>query len=63
MSGRIRGEVGNRMIDAALTAALGSMWTGTATDIGKTQPRSYWRRDMRAALEAAFDELLKDPRP
>jgi hypothetical protein len=59
---RIRGETGDRMVEAALRSMLRA-WAGTATDIGLTQPRSYWRHNMRAALEAAFAELLKDPTP
>ena len=61
MSERIRGETGTRMVEAGLTALLGGMWTGGAGQIGLNQPRSDWRSDMRAALEAAFEELLKDP--
>jgi hypothetical protein len=29
--------------------------------LGVTTYRSDWRRRMRSALEAAFEELLKDP--
>lgn len=58
---RIRGEVGDRMIDVGLTALLDDLWTGNAGSIGLTQPRRDWRAGMKAALEVAFDELLKEP--
>lgn len=68
MGERLRGPLGDRMIQSALLELLpGSPkgpfdgWGGTATDIGLTTYRSDWRRRMRAALEAAFEELLKDP--
>lgn len=68
MGERILGELGDRMVEAGLKAMFRPSssgvfggWTGGATDIGTTQPRSYWRSDMRAALEAAFEELLKEP--
>ena len=60
---RIRGETGDRMIEAALLKIIpgqpGWGWAGPATDLGVTTYRSDWRSRMRAALEAAFDELLR----
>lgn len=65
MGDRIRGETGDRMVEAAMLALIPGNkdrgWPGPATDLGVTTYRSDWRRRMRAALEAAFDELLKDP--
>ncbi len=62
---RIRGETGDRMVQAALLKLIpgepGWGWAGPATDLGVTTYRSDWRRRMRSALEAAFEELLKDP--
>jgi hypothetical protein len=65
VSERIRGETGDRMVEAALLKLIpgepGWGWAGQATDLGVTTYRSDWRRRMRSALEAAFDELLKAP--
>lgn len=62
MADRIRGSLGERMIDAALKGLEPDFgWTGG--NYGIKQPASNWRSGMRRALEAAFEELLRDPRP
>lgn len=64
---RITGALGKRMTEAALTALMPPSdsgvfggWAGGATDLGVQWPRDSWRHAMRRALEAAFNELLKD---
>ena len=66
MAERITGDLGRRMVDRALEALMPrdgifSGWQGNATDLGVTWPRSIWRSRMRSALEASFDELLREP--
>lgn len=56
--GLVTGPRGERMIDAALGALLIG-WGGSAEEVGCTQPRSYWREDMRRALTAALRELME----
>lgn len=58
---RIRGDLGDAMIEAALTNMLDDLWTGDAGSIGLTTYRSDWWRRMRSALEAAFEKLLDEP--
>lgn len=58
---RIRGKLGDDMVEAAMLAFMPDMWAGNAGQIGLNQPRSCWRGDMRRALEAAFEALLKEP--
>lgn len=62
----IAGELGERMVEAGLRALMPAAgifggWEGNATDLGVTSPRSDWRRRMRRALEAAFEELESEP--
>lgn len=55
---RIRGALGERMVKAALRA-LEPNFAWTSDNYGINQPLSHWKDDMRDALEAAFEELLK----
>lgn len=57
---RIRGRLGERMVDAALKG-LHPDFTWGGGNYGINWPGDDWRWNMRRALEAAFDELLKEP--
>ena len=58
---RLSGALQARVVEAGLRAFMREMWTGGAGQIGINEPRNHWRWRMEAGLEAAFDELLKDP--
>jgi len=66
MSERIRGKLGDAMVEAALTALAPTSWGPAHSwygNYGLKQPASDWRIDMRRALEAAFNVLLEEPTP
>ena len=60
MTQRIKGALGERMIDAALKGLVPE-WDWNSGNYKLGQHASDWRRGMRRGLEAAFDELLKEP--
>lgn len=60
---RVTGKLGDRMVNAALDALERPGFFHHSGNYGIKQPLDMWRSAMRRSLEAAFDELLKEPEP